>query len=200
MGSVNIRNVDLNLLVALHALLEERSITLAARRLFVSQPAMSRIKDRLQAMFGDELLVRTTKGYEPTNRALALYTQLQRLLPELNGLFVQRELDLTTAREIFRIETTDWGGTVLIPKMVHIVMQRAPGIEIDIFPRNVGFEDLEANVVDLVLAGAIQPLQDAFATNATHLRSEVILRERLVCVVRACPSGSSARLRRLRRS
>jgi DNA-binding transcriptional LysR family regulator len=53
MGSVNIRNVDLNLLVALHALIEERSITLAARRLFVSQPAMSRIKDRLQAMFGD---------------------------------------------------------------------------------------------------------------------------------------------------
>ena len=55
----HLRNVDLNLLIAFHALMEERSVTGAARRMFVSQPAMSRMFDRLQTMLNDELLIRT---------------------------------------------------------------------------------------------------------------------------------------------
>ena len=77
MRSTHIRNVDLGLLASLQALIEERSVSRAAERMFLSQPAMSRAFDRLQALFGDELLVRTRQGYEPTHRALHLYSELE---------------------------------------------------------------------------------------------------------------------------
>ena len=83
MNYAHARNADLNLLVALRFLVEERSVTRAARRMFLTQPAMSRVVDRLQIMFEDQLLVRTTKGYEPTHRALTIYAELQQVLPEL---------------------------------------------------------------------------------------------------------------------
>ena len=68
MPGVHLRNVDLNLLHALHALLEERHVTGAAKRCFLSQPAMSRALDRLRETFGDPLLVRTGRVYERTVR------------------------------------------------------------------------------------------------------------------------------------
>ena len=80
MRYTHIRNADLNLLVAFQALMEERSITGAARRMFLSQPAMSRTVDRLQEIFEDELLVRTPNGYEPTHRALTAYADLEQIL------------------------------------------------------------------------------------------------------------------------
>ena len=73
MRYTHIRKSDLNLLTALQTLIEEKSISRAAARSFLSQPAMSRMLDRLQDMLGDELLVRTSKGYEPTLRAQHLY-------------------------------------------------------------------------------------------------------------------------------
>src|SRR5262245_43680324 len=82
----HIEKSDLNLLIAFQALVEERSITRAAQRIFLSQPAMSRVLDRLQAMFGDELLVRTPIGYEPTHRALEIHANLEKLLPGIEGL------------------------------------------------------------------------------------------------------------------
>src|SRR3990170_7503233 len=87
MSHAHIRGIDLSLLVALQALIEERNVTHAAERMRLSQPAMSRAFNRLREIFGDELLVRTRQGYEPTHRALHLYAELDRLLPRLNVLF-----------------------------------------------------------------------------------------------------------------
>ena len=69
---MNLRSIDLNLLVALDALLTERHVTKAADRVGLSQPAMSNALNRLRAMFKDELLVRTTTGMKPTPRATEL--------------------------------------------------------------------------------------------------------------------------------
>jgi len=85
MQEAHIRRVDVRLLAVLQALVEERSITRAAERMFLSQPAMSRALDRLQEIFGDELLVRTKQGFEPTHRALRVYAELSYLLPRLEG-------------------------------------------------------------------------------------------------------------------
>jgi len=68
MREVHLQNVDLNLLHPLHALLEERHVTRAAKRSFLSQPAMSRALERLREMFGDPLLVRSGRAYERTVR------------------------------------------------------------------------------------------------------------------------------------
>jgi DNA-binding transcriptional LysR family regulator len=69
MHLTHVRKSDLNLLPALAVLLEERSISRAAARHHLSQPAMSRVLQRLRETFGDELLVRTANGYELTTRA-----------------------------------------------------------------------------------------------------------------------------------
>ncbi len=176
----HLRSLDLNLLIAFHALMEERSVTGAARRMFVSQPAMSRMFDRLQAMLNDELLIRTPKGYEPTYRASAIYAQLQDTLPKLQSLLGKTEFDPAKATGLFRIEASDWGATVLIPGLVRDVADRAPGIQIDVVPRQSGYEALEANEVDLVLGG---PLLNS-ASKAEFLREEPLLRDKIVCLVR----------------
>ncbi|GCC49278.1 hypothetical protein chiPu_0033605, partial [Chiloscyllium punctatum] len=76
---MNLRSIDLNLLVALDALLAERHVTKAADRVGLSQPAMSNALNRLRAMFEDELLVRTTSGMKPTPRATELAEPLRQV-------------------------------------------------------------------------------------------------------------------------
>jgi DNA-binding transcriptional LysR family regulator len=83
MHLTHVRKSDLNLLPALALLLEERSISRAAARHHLSQPAMSRVLQRLRETFADELLVRTAHGYELTARARRLQQDLQSLLPEV---------------------------------------------------------------------------------------------------------------------
>src|SRR5215469_17275883 len=85
MRQVDLRSLDLNLIVLLHALLEERHITRAAKRSFLSQPAMSRSLERLREMFGDPLLVRSGRGYERTVRGERVLRELEMLLPRLES-------------------------------------------------------------------------------------------------------------------
>ena len=86
MHKVHLRNLDLNLLVLLHALLEERHITRAAERSFLSQSAMSRALERLREMFGDPLLVRSGRAYERTVRGERVLRELEALVPRLEAM------------------------------------------------------------------------------------------------------------------
>jgi DNA-binding transcriptional LysR family regulator len=184
MNYTNIRNRDLNLLVTFNALMEERSVSGAARRLFLSQPAMSHAIDRLQATFKDDLLVRSGKGYEPTHRASSIYAELQQILPKIDALFGEVEFNPATIKDVFRIESTDWGATVLVPRLIQTLVKRAPGIQVDVVPTRIGFERLEANEVDLVLS-PVTELSLASNKANQHLRRESLLREKVVCLARA---------------
>jgi DNA-binding transcriptional LysR family regulator len=84
---MNLRSVDLNLLVALDAILSERHVTRAADRLGLSQPAMSNALGRLRRIFKDELLVRTASGMQPTPRAEELRQTIQPLLRQIERTF-----------------------------------------------------------------------------------------------------------------
>src|SRR5438874_13265479 len=86
MREVHLRNLDLNLLVPLHALLEERHVTRAAKRCFLSQPAMSRALERLREMFGDVLVVRSGRAYERTVRGERVLHELESLMPRLEAM------------------------------------------------------------------------------------------------------------------
>ena len=188
----DLRNADLNLLVAFNALMEERSITGAARRLFLSQPAMSRTVDRLQVMFKDQLLVRAPNGYEPTHRASVIYAAVQKLLPQLEALFSESEFNPATVTDLFRIESSDLGATVVIPGLIKAIAERAPGVQIHVLPRTGDFERLEKNEVDLVLTPSTE--LEPSANTQTHLQSEALFREKLVCLVR---TGHALAKRRL---
>src|SRR5437899_10417711 len=107
MREVHLRNVDLNLLHALHALLEERHVTRAAKRSFLSQPAMSRALDRLRETFGDPLLIRTGRVYERTVRGERVMRELESLMPRLEAIVGGEKFDPSRSQDRFRVAMTD---------------------------------------------------------------------------------------------
>jgi len=177
MRQTHVRKIDLGLLTTLQALIEEKSITRAAERMYLSQPAMSRAFDRLQALFNDELLVRTRQGYEPTLRALHLYSEIERLLPSLEGLLRGDDFDPKTATDTFRIAATDYATSVVFPGFMARLTKLAPHVALEIFPfTDTVFRRLETNALDLAL----------WVNNAPNeLRSQVLFRDRFMCLVRS---------------
>jgi DNA-binding transcriptional LysR family regulator len=176
MRQTHVRGIDLGLLTTLQALVEERSITRAAERMFLSQPAMSRAFDRLQELFNDELLVRTRQGYEPTLRALHLYAEIERLMPSLESLLRGDDFDPKTATDTFRIAATDYATSVVFPGFMARMTKLAPHVALEIFPfTDTVFRRLETNALDLAL----------WVNNAPNeLRSQALFHDTFMCLVR----------------
>jgi DNA-binding transcriptional LysR family regulator len=97
MHKINLAQLDLNLLMALHALLEERSVTRAGETLGLSQSATSHALNRLRKLFDDPLLVRTSKGMVPTPRAENLLEPLRKILSDIKQLIQTPTFDPKTA-------------------------------------------------------------------------------------------------------
>src|ERR1700754_35012 len=108
MHQTHIAGVDLNLLPALAALLEERHVSGAATRVGLSQPAMSRALQRLRRVFDDALLVSGSDGYTLTPRAERIRRRLTGVLPELDALFGTEDFDPRTAQESYRLALSDY--------------------------------------------------------------------------------------------
>jgi DNA-binding transcriptional LysR family regulator len=176
---------NLNLLASFQALIEERSITKAATRMFLSQPAMSRVLDKLQEMFEDRLLVRTRRGFEPTRRALEIYDQLERVLPAIEELLRGRKFDPNEAKDYFRVAVTDHVALALLPPLMKKIAREAPGVRIEISAwDDTSFRKLETNALDLVIWVNEAP---------SPLRSEELYRDRSVCVIsKTHPLGKRA--------
>ena len=151
MQYTHIHKSDLNLLINLQVIIEEGSISRAARRMFVSQSAMSRILDRLQSMFNDELLIKTAKGYEPTPRGIVIIGELQELLPKVELLLRGRQFDPAISTEEFRVASTNFASIRVFPKLLDRLMREAPKVRIHLSSWENGFRRLDSNSVDLVL-------------------------------------------------
>jgi DNA-binding transcriptional LysR family regulator len=151
MRQTHVRGIDLGLLTTLQALVEERSITRAAERMFLSQPAMSRAFDRLQELFNDELLVRTRQGYEPTLRALHLYAEIERLMPSLESLLRGDDFDPATATDT-SASPPPTTPPACVSRLHGAHDQVAPHIALEIFLHRHGVPQvLETNALDLAL-------------------------------------------------
>ncbi|WP_090536355.1 LysR family transcriptional regulator [Paraburkholderia sartisoli] len=125
------RRFDLNLLLAFRALLEERSVTRAAQRLFLGQPAMSGALKRLREAFGDELFVRTPHGITPTSRALELARQIEPFLQSLHQALTQPPaFDPAHAQRVFRIGLSDSLEVLLMPEIMERLATTAPGVKL----------------------------------------------------------------------
>jgi len=147
------KGLDLNLLAALSVLLEERSVSRAAERLHLSQPAISAALARLRAYFGDPLLVTQGKRMIPTAHALALHPQLQALLAKVDELIAgAAQFDPKTSTRTFRISLSDYLITVLAADLVPRLRNEAPNILLDLAPPS---EDsrmaLDRGTIDLLL-------------------------------------------------
>jgi DNA-binding transcriptional LysR family regulator len=158
----SLRDVDLNLLVALDALLATRSVTAAARRLRLGQPAMSHALGRLRTLFGDPLLVRAGRGLEPTPRAEALTAPLGRLLRDTEQLLrVEESFDPARSRRAFRLVCPDLTLAAL-PDVLAAIAAVAPHVRLEVRQPNAGaVEALASGGDDLALSAQPGPAADA---------------------------------------
>ncbi len=150
---MNIARVDLNLLVYLDVLLRECNVTRAAEELGISQPAMSNSLRRLRDLFDDPLLVRTSDGMTPTDRALELQPLVRNVLAAAEIAVLPKTLfDAAASDRIFRIMASDYTEVTLLPQLLTRLRKEAPGIRLDIMtPSDVSFHDVERGKVDLVI-------------------------------------------------
>jgi DNA-binding transcriptional LysR family regulator len=175
--TTQLQRVDLNLLVALAALLDERHVSRAADRIGLSQPATSRALQRLRRTLDDELLVRTRDGYQLTPRAERIQRELAGILPRLEVLFGTEGFDPATASDSFQLMGTDFTTSVLGPGLSRRLFREAPRAAVTFRQWHNGvFEDVSHGLVDLAFAAVAVDLS---------LRSELLFEERFVCLMAA---------------
>jgi DNA-binding transcriptional LysR family regulator len=150
---MNISRVDLNLLVYLDVLLRECNVTRAAEELGISQPAMSNSLRRLRDLFNDPILVRTSDGMTPTDRALELQPMVRKVLSAAEqAILPKTEFEPFESARIFRIMASDYTESTLLPVLLSELRKQAPNIRLDIMtPSDVSFHDVERGKVDLVI-------------------------------------------------
>ena len=131
---VNFRSLDLNLLRVFDEVMAERSLTKAAHKLSITQPAVSNAMRRLREVVGDELMVRSGQGVEPTPRALALWPSVRDALVLLQESLAPGAFEASTATSTFVLAMADATAATLIPALVQIIEREAPGISVRVLP------------------------------------------------------------------
>lgn len=171
------RAIDLNLLVVFHVLVRERSVSRAAERLFLGQPAVSGALSRLRKIFNDELLVRTGRSMEPTTKALSLYAQLGPALEVVRGTLVgQADFNPAMQERIFRIGMRDWVESWLMPGLLEILLKVAPGVRIAVLASDAshGTRMLDSDDMDVGVS--------VFPSGPSWQRTEHLATMRYRCV------------------
>lgn len=144
---MHLQGLDLNLLIALDALLTERNVTRAAERIYISQPGMSSALQKLRLHFDDPLLERIGRNMELTARARALAGPVKTILSQIRDLSDQTQaFDPAQASRVFRISATTYCCEILSTALISHLRRVAPMI-------SVQFEDLSTGTVDLLLGG-----------------------------------------------
>jgi DNA-binding transcriptional LysR family regulator len=170
--------LDLNLLVALDALLTERSVSKAAKRVGITQPSMSHALARLREAFGDPLLVRSGHILLLTPRAEEIVAPLGELMAGVNRLVQGRTaFDPTTATRTFVIAMNDYGTLVVLPSLMAVVARTAPHVDIVVRP-------LSNDVAAALEQGDADVAIDFFGDLPGGLLRQTLFRERYVCLVR----------------
>jgi DNA-binding transcriptional LysR family regulator len=168
--------VDLNLLVALDALLEENSVAAAADRLHLSAPAMSRTLARIRKATGDDILVRTGRTMTPTPRALALREETRELVRRASAVLTPvTNLDLSTLEREFALRCHDALVTALAPPLIAAISPLAPKVSLRFLAESA--TELARGRTDLEI-GADEPARPEIA-------AETIATDRMVAVVRS---------------
>jgi DNA-binding transcriptional LysR family regulator len=172
-----LREVDANLLLALHALLEERNLTHAGERMTMSQPAMSGALARLRKHFDDELLVRVGRGFELSPLAEQLRPVVEEAVEAAEAVLGnQREFDPRSSTRRFTVSMSEYAMTVLAEPLTRLVAEHAPGCSVAMEPIDVAPGQFETQLRrrDLIIG----PLGFEFPG-----RTQPVFTDHLVCVV-----------------
>lgn len=186
-GVHDLAAIDLNLIVALDALLADRHVTRAATRLGLSQSAASHALGRLRDLLGDPLLVRGPGGtMVPTPLAERIRPQLRRVLDDLATTLRGETFDPATARHTFRIGASDYVELVMLPKLAERIRRLAPNIDLWIHSFvERGDSELAIGALDLVIGPASGTAPAMASPRAAGIYEKVLFDESFTCIVRA---------------
>jgi len=181
---VRLAGIDLNLLTSLDVLLDERNVTRAARRLGVSQPAVSHNLRRLRELLGDPLLVRTPRGMQATPRAIELGPAVRAALEAAETVLqAAPRFDPARAERSFVLAMADQAAFQLLPPLVARIAADAPGITLQLRPPAA---DLSAALAE----GEVELAIGVFGDAPAGMRTEPLWAETFACVVRRRGPGT----------
>ncbi len=174
---MNLRSLDLNLLVVFDALMRKRNVTHAAQDIGLSQPAFSNALSRLRERLGDELFVRSPSGMRPTAWALELSGPIKAALSGIEDALDGASFNPETSRRSFTIATEDYGLMTLIPPLLARIRKAAPELSIRTITASIhSGEYLDTQAADVALISWPDP--------PNRFVSEPLLDGDWVCVMR----------------
>ncbi|HEK0906318.1 LysR family transcriptional regulator [Pseudomonas parafulva] len=172
----DLRRIDLNLLLTLHALLSEQHVSRAAIRLHRSQPAVSHALAQLRDIFADPLLVRRGARLVLSPRAQALRDPLQQALAQLDGLLGSPGFEPGRARRTFRLAMSDYGAQVVLPALMRELRTLAP--QIDLVVSQGSREAMLGQLID----GEVDLALGVFPELPSEIHEQGLFDESFVCV------------------
>ncbi|WGS45022.1 LysR family transcriptional regulator [Burkholderia sp. JSH-S8] len=175
---MNLRSIDLNLLVILDALLTEKQVTRAGLKIGLTQPAVSNALSRLRYVFKDEILARSTLGMELTPRAQALVLPVRQIMQQIEALFESDyQFNPYTSERHFTIRMSDLTELLMLPALLRIMRHTAPRVGMDVVHLSAAktADALEAGRLDLAISAGIE--------HSGTLSSQTVFQDRLVCVL-----------------
>ena len=176
---MNIALVDLNLLIVFDAVMREKHVTRAAKRIGMTQPAVSNALNRLRYIAKDDLFVRSSSGVIPTTRALELGPPIRQAIHLVENAFDPSSFDPKNSTDEFNIAISNYTASILFPKLAECLEKEAPNINVR--SKQLGdvdlLKELEAANIDFIIAG--QQLEETENVVSQHLYDEDF-----VCVLR----------------
>ncbi len=176
MDTRQLSRIDLNLLVALQVMLEERNVSRAAERLFVTQSAMSKTLGRLRDLLDDPLFTRSPHGMVPTPRAESLQTELACLLQGVQALVTEKAFEPSRYEGEFVIAIAEYIGVSLLPALMEVLQTEAPGMRIKVLSRiESQLEELEAGSLDFAVHMQRNHYGDEFTVHSLGSMPPILL-------------------------
>jgi DNA-binding transcriptional LysR family regulator len=170
--------MDLNLIPSFCALLEEKHVSRAAERCNITQPAMSRMFNRLRETFQDDLLVRSGRRYERTPRGEQLLSEMQDVLARIDSAISGDRFEPERCETIFRLATTDYISAVFMPLLLADIETRAPLATLDL-------QKSDDRTFESVVSGRIDAAMVSTGEPPATLRKEKLFDEEYACIVAA---------------
>ena len=186
MSIKNLARLDLNLLVTLHVLLEQRNVTRTAEHLNLSQSAISKSLARLRVLFDDPLLERSGYGMEPTLKAKHIQSELQCLMIDIERITAPTTFNPTKSSRKFRIAVVESSYSLIFPKFIAEVLLHAPSITIDSCRWGADtFERLQRGELDFAITGKDMKPEDEARTlmPPKGIVSQELYQDELCCLV-----------------
>ncbi|MEZ5571615.1 MAG: LysR family transcriptional regulator [Halioglobus sp.] len=153
MDTREFNKVDLNLLISLQVLLEEKSVSRAAQRLFITQPAMSKTLTRLRALFDDELFTRSSHGMQPTPRAIELAAGLNTIVGDISHLLAGNSFNPAAVSGEISLALSEHIAVILLPRLLATLSTEAPRLSVRVITRIENqLEELALGNLDFAIA------------------------------------------------